>query len=274
MLEASLSQLCSSRSWGDGVRWDLLPLSCLAKNISYYRHTAYYWPDNIFNGSIARSHGRWRGFENFLIGPFPRFFLHIWSLGGVVDGKASTILRDTTWVAAHFGCHGTPWDDNVWDTTATTHDTATSKQQGFSEKSQKISSGNSNQKRNQNKAKVQLIVVLKNRKMSLTYLLLKHVIPPVQNQEYKLWLLCSRTKQICKPDETFQKKWEVQNRSRSVFINLPKVSSGGAKNSDSATNWQWRWQILFKICRVAVASRLVEHSSMENWITSSAQTIL
>ena len=210
----------------------------------------------------------------FLIGPFPRFLDIFGVWGGVVDGKASTILRDTTWVAAHFGCHGTPWDDNVWDTIATTHDTATSKQQGFSEKSKKTRSGNSNQKRNQNKAKVQLIVVLKNRKMSLTYLLLKHVIPPVQNQEYKLWLLCSRTKQICKPDETFQKKWEVQNRSRSVFINLPKASSCGAKNSDSATNWQWRWQILFKICRVAVASRLVEHSSMENWHTSSAQTIL
>ena len=81
MLEASLSQLCSGRSWRDGVSWDLLPLSCLAKNISYYRHTAYYWPDNIFNGSIARSHGRWRGFENFFDWPISQVFGHIWSLG-------------------------------------------------------------------------------------------------------------------------------------------------------------------------------------------------
>ena len=88
MLEASLSQLCSGRSWRDGVSWDLLPLSCLAKNISYYRHTAYYWPDNIFNGSIARSHGRWRGFENiFWLAHFPGFWTYLESGEGMWMGR-------------------------------------------------------------------------------------------------------------------------------------------------------------------------------------------
>ena len=32
----------------------------------------------------------------FLIGPFPRFLDIFGVWGGVVDGKASTILRDTT----------------------------------------------------------------------------------------------------------------------------------------------------------------------------------
>ena len=53
-----------------------------------------------------------------LIGTFSRFFgTYLESRSGFVDGKASSILRDIRRVAAHFGWHRTPWDDNVCDTT-------------------------------------------------------------------------------------------------------------------------------------------------------------
>ena len=74
---------------------------------------------------------------------------------------------------------------------------------------------------------------------------------------------------ICGTDETFR-GCVIQN-----FLQQPPQSffswlawSVGAKSQDSSwlqTNWQWRWQILFQICRAAAGKTQLVATSIPPW---------